>query len=182
MKFIIGNSILEFVQGDITQQDTVAVVNAANSELAPGGGVAGAIHRTAGPKLWEECKSLGGCKTGEAKITAGYALKAKYIIHTVGPIYGSTSNDPLMLSSSYEQSLRLATQYNIESISFPAISTGAFGYPIEEAGEIAVRSVVNYLTRHPEIKLVRFVLFSQSDLREFETAAQKLIGNDKKTE
>jgi O-acetyl-ADP-ribose deacetylase len=177
MKFTIGKSTLELIQGDITQQETEAVVNAANRYLAPGGGVAGAIHRAAGPKLWEECKLLGGCNTGEAKITAGHSLIAKYIIHTVGPVYGNTSNDALMLSMSYEQSLRLATQYNIETVSFPSISTGAFGYPIEEANEIALRTVINYITRHPEIKLIRFVLFSQSDLQIFENTARKLLGD-----
>ncbi len=175
MEFFIGKSKLEFIRGEITVQETDAVVNAANSELAPGGGVAGAIHRAAGPGLWEECRKIGGCKTGEAVITAGHRLKARYIIHTVGPVYGSTPNDPMMLRSSYEQSLRLAGRYNIESISFPSISTGAFGYPVEEASEIAVRTVLGYLTRHPEMKLVRFVLFSDRDLAVYEGTAKKVI-------
>jgi O-acetyl-ADP-ribose deacetylase len=175
MEYTINKSKLQLVRGDITEQDTDAIVNAANSELAPGGGVAGAIHRAAGPGLWEECKKLNGCKTGEAKITAGHNLKARYIIHTVGPIYGNTGNDGLFLASSYEQSLRLASQYKIGSISFPSISTGSFGYPVPEASEIALRTVMNFLTRHPEIKIVRFVLFSPDDFRLYESMLTRLL-------
>jgi O-acetyl-ADP-ribose deacetylase len=175
MEYTVNKSKLQLLRGDITEQETDAIVNAANSELAPGGGVAGAIHRAAGPGLWEECKQLNGCKTGEAKITAGHNLKARYVIHTVGPIYGNTSNDGILLASCYEQSLRLASQYKIESVSFPSISTGAFGYPVPEASEISLRTVINFLTRHPEIKMVRFVLFSPDDYRVYESTLAGLL-------
>ncbi len=173
MEYTINRSKLELIRGDITQQETDAIVYSANSDLAPGGGVAGAVHRAAGPGLWEECQRLNGCTTGEAKISAGHNLKAKYVIHTVGPIYGNTNNDAMFLASCYEQSLRLASQYKIESIAFPSISTGIFGYPVEEASEIALRTVIGFLTRHPEIKLVRFVLFSPGDYKIYESTLQE---------
>jgi len=175
MEYTVNKSNLELIQGDITDQDTDAIVNAANSELAPGGGVAGAVHRAAGPGLWDECRKLNGCKTGEAKITAGHNLKSRYIIHTVAPMYGNTNNDALFLTSCCEQSLRLASQYKIESIAFPSVGTGIYGYPVDEASEIALRTVINFITRHPEIKLVRFVLFSLSDLRTYEATLKELI-------
>lgn len=155
-----GNSIVEVVRGDITQQDTEAVVNAANKRLAPGGGVAGAIHRKAGPGLWEECKKLGGCQTGEAKITRGYNLPNKYVIHTVGPVYTGKGDEAELLSNCYINSLKLADKNRISSISFPAISTGAFGYPIKEAAEIALKTISKYLKNEKtEIKIVRMVLY-----------------------
>jgi len=135
-KVQIGESFLELTVGDITKQNTDAVVNAANKRLAPGGGVAGAIHRAAGSELWEECKKLGGCETGEAKITKGYNLPASYVIHTVGPIYSGSPEDPEKLASCYRESLRVAKENGIKSISFPALSTGAFGYPMDEAAKI----------------------------------------------
>lgn len=158
MKVKIDRSVLELVKGDVTEQDTDAIVNAANKRLAPGGGVAGAIHRAAGPKLWEECKRLCGCETGEAKITRGYELLASYVIHTVGPIYSGSAEDSELLASCYRESLKLASKKGIKSVSFPAISTGAFGYPMKEAAEVALKTVVEILKDHPEIKLVRFVL------------------------
>lgn len=151
-------SKIEITIGDITEQDTDAVVNAANRALAPGGGVAGAIHRRAGPELWHECRSLGGCETGDAKITGGYNLPARYVIHTVGPVYGGSANDPELLAMCYKNSIKLAHKKGLESISFPSISTGAFGYPAEEAAEVAVRAVKEVLSQYP-IKLVRFVLY-----------------------
>lgn len=159
MKLQVTNSVLELAQGDITKQETEAIVNAANKRLAPGGGVAGAIHREAGPELWEECKKLDGCETGEAKITKGYDLAASYVIHTVGPVYSGSSKDPEYLEDCYRNCLELAEQEGIESISFPAISTGAFGYPVEKAAEVALKSVVEYLKKGSEISLVRFVLY-----------------------
>jgi len=173
----INKSKLELVRGNIADQDTDAIVNSAKSDLGPDGGVAGKIHRAAGPEFEEEVKRLNGCKTGDAKISAGYNLKAKYVIHTVGPIYGNTSNDSMFLASSYEQCLRLASQYKIESISFPSISTGMFGYPVDEASEIALRAVITFLTRHPEIKLVRFVLISQFDYDTYQNTLQYLLDN-----
>jgi len=153
---------LELVRGDITGQGTEAIVNAANERLAPGSGVAGAIHRAAGNKLWEECKELGGCETGEAKITGGYDLPAEYIIHTVGPVYSNSPEDPRLLEASYRNSLELARKNQIASISFPALSTGAFGYPEREAGEIALKTIIDYLRANSSPQLVRLVLFGKS--------------------
>jgi O-acetyl-ADP-ribose deacetylase (regulator of RNase III) len=158
----IGNSSLELVKGDITKQDTEAIVNAANKQLAPGGGVAGAIHKAAGPGLWKECRTLGICETGEAKLSSGHNLKAKFIIHTVGPIYSGKSKDVEDLRSCHLNSLKLAEKNRITSISFPAISTGAFSYPLLEAAEISLLTVKEYLEGNTRIKLVRFVLFSQT--------------------
>ena len=152
----IGN--FEIVKGDITKQDVEAIVNAANPRLTPGGGVSGAIHRAAGPELWEECKKLGGCKTGEAKITKGYNL-AKYIIHTVGPVYKGSPDDEKLLASCYKNSLKLALENGIKSIAFPAISTGVYGYPIEEAAKIAIRTILDFLNENEGIDVVRLVLY-----------------------
>ncbi len=158
-KYLINNSILELVKGDITNQDTEAIVNAANKRLAPGGGVAGAIHRRAGPLLWKECQSLGGCQTGQAKITKGYNLPNRYIIHTVGPVYSGKEQDKIDLKACYINSLQLAQKNNISSISFPAISTGTFGYPVEEASQIAFKTIIDYLKRKTTIKIVRMVIY-----------------------
>lgn len=159
---VIGDTTLEIVQGDITQQETDAIVNAANKQLAPGGGVAGAIHRAAGPDLWQECMQMGGCETGEAKLTAGYNLPAQYVIHTVGPVYSGGSHDAEALQACYQNSLALADKHRLTSIAFPAISTGAFGYPIKTAAEISLSTVKAYLEQETNIVLVRFVLFSQA--------------------
>jgi O-acetyl-ADP-ribose deacetylase (regulator of RNase III) len=158
----IGETVLELVRGDITKQDTDAIVNAANARLAPGGGVAGAIHRAAGLGLWEECKRLGGCRTGEAKLTSGHALRATYVIHAVGPVYNGTSRDAEDLRACYRNSLILADENEVHSVSFPAISTGAFGYPLEEAAQISLATVIEYIMEETSLKLVRFVLYSQS--------------------
>lgn len=160
----IGNSILELRKGDITKEKTDAIVNAANKRLMPGGGVAGAIHKAAGPGLKEKCKKIEGCRTGEAKITNGYNLSAKYVIHTVGPVYSGSKEDPKKLASCYKESIKLAADNEIESISFPAISTGAFGYPIEKAAEIALKSTIDSMEEYPEVELVRFVLYNSKDL------------------
>jgi len=174
----IGHSFLELTRGNIVEQETEAIVNAANKMLAPGGGVAGATHRTAGPGLWEECKKLNGCETGEAKLTSGHNLKAKYIIHTVGPVYSGSERDSRDLKSSYLNSLRLAAEHNIKSISFPSISTGAFGYPIEKASRVALRAVINYLREHREVNLVRFVLFSAEDFSVYKESLKKIKAVD----
>jgi len=164
MKYIdIENSRFELVKGDITKQDTEAIVNAANKRLAPGGGVAGAIHRSAGPELYEECKKLGVCGTGEAKITKGYNLKADYVIHTVGPVFSGTEKDEIDLRSSYKNSLSLASSENIRSVSFPALSTGAFGYPPKEAAYIAMEEIRKHLESNELPSLVRMVLYSSED-------------------
>lgn len=150
-------------QGDITKLDCDCIVNAANRSLLGGGGVDGAIHRAAGPELLAECRTLHGCHTGEAKITKGYRLKAKYIIHTVGPIYSGTVQDAELLADCYRNSLNLAKEHGIHSIAFPAISTGVYGYPLEEATEIAVNTVAQWLEAHPEAEMQ--VIFCCFDAR-----------------
>lgn len=156
---------IELVQGDITRQDTDAIVNAANTTLLGGGGVDGAIHRAGGPAILAECRQLGGCDTGDAKITSGGRLPARHVIHTVGPVYrdgGGREAD--LLASAYRRSLEVASANGVRSIAFPSISTGAYRYPIREAAHIAVETVAAYLRHHPEIELVRFVLFAEADL------------------
>jgi len=153
------------IQGDITQQRLDAIVNAANTTLLGGGGVDGAIHRTAGPELLEACRALGGCPTGEARITRGYRLPAKYVIHTVGPVWsGGRRGEPELLRACYVKSLRLASERGIKSVAFPSISTGAYRYPIEQAARIAVETVREALGKPTSVDLVRFVCFSAGDL------------------
>lgn len=169
MKIKIHQSTLEVVQGDITQQDTEAIGNAANSALAGGGGVDGAIHRAGGPSIMSELRTrYKGCPTGSAVITGGGNLKAKYVIHAVGPRYSGSPKDPELLSGAYRKSLELCTQNKISSIAFPSISTGIYGYPVEEASRIALKTVMDYLKNHPDIKLVRFVLFDSKTLEVYE--------------
>ncbi len=175
MKVEIDESTLELVEGNITEQSTDAIVNAANKRLAPGGGVAGAIHEAAGPELFEECRELNGCETGKAEITKGHELPASYVIHTVGPVYSGSDEDPKLLASSYQNSLKLAEEKDIESISFPAISTGAFGYPTEEAAEIALKTVKEFLERGSTVKLVRFVLFDSESLTKHKEVLEEII-------
>ncbi|NLJ49904.1 MAG: O-acetyl-ADP-ribose deacetylase [Candidatus Atribacteria bacterium] len=151
---------IQVVIGDITEEETDAIVNAANSSLLGGGGVDGAIHRKAGPELKEECRTMGGCPTGEAKITKGYHLKAKYVIHTVGPVWrGGNAQEDELLASCYKNSLQVAKDHGIQSISFPAISTGVYGFPKKRAAEIAIKEVKRFLEKQP--LLVRFVCFDQ---------------------
>lgn len=156
----IGDARLELVQGDITEQDTDAIVNAANPGLAGGGGVDGAIHRAGGPEILEECRRLGGCPPGEARITSGGRLEARYVIHAVGPVYyGGQAGEAETLADAYRHSLELASQHGLHSVAFPSISTGAYGYPVERAAPVALNTVIEYMRQHPEIELVRFVLF-----------------------
>jgi O-acetyl-ADP-ribose deacetylase (regulator of RNase III) len=158
----INQAILELKQGDITQQGTDAIVNAANSSLLGGGGVDGAIHRAAGPELLAETRTLGGCQTGDAKITRGYKLKAKYVIHGVGPIYQPRDSFVSeQLASVYRRSMELAEANSIRTISFPSISTGAYGYPVEEAAPIALKTVIDYIIQHEHFERVAFILYNE---------------------
>lgn len=174
MRFVIGNSTLELIRGNIVEQDVDAIVNAANETLAPGGGVSGAIHRAAGPELAEECARIGGCPTGEARITAGYRLKARHVIHAVGPRYSGSPRDAELLASAYRSSLLLAAQHGLRSVAFPSISTGIYGYPLDEAAPIALATCRDVLQSHPDIALVRFVLFDEETFRAYERAAQSI--------
>jgi O-acetyl-ADP-ribose deacetylase (regulator of RNase III) len=164
-----GTSRLELVEGDITRQDTEAIVNAANTTLLGGGGVDGAIHRTGGPEILAECKKIGGCPTGEARITTGGRLQARWVIHTVGPVYRDGKHrEPELLASAHRNSLMLASEMSIKSVAFPSISTGAYGYPMADAARIGLGTAIEYLQGHPEIQLVRFVLFGPVALRTYE--------------
>lgn len=175
MKATVHQSLIEVVKGDITQQDTEAIGNAANSALAGGGGVDGAIHRAGGPAIMAELKArYRGCPTGSAVITGGGNLKAKYVLHAVGPIYSGSPKDAELLSSAYRTCLELCTLHQISSIAFPSISTGVYGYPVEEASRIALKTVGDYLKDHPEIKLVRFVLFDSKTYSTYEEALREL--------
>ena len=155
-------------QGDITKVVVDAIVNAANTSLLGGGGVDGAIHRAAGPQLLEECRSIGGCPTGEARITKGYRLPARHVIHTVGPVYRGTPRDRELLASCYQNSLSLAVQHQLTTVAFPAVSCGVYGYPIEEACRVAVDTTVKFLEAHPSLQKVVFMLFSAGDLKVYQ--------------
>ena len=159
---------IEIRQGDITKLELDAIVNAANTSLLGGGGVDGAIHRAAGPELVKECRKLGGCPTGEARITRGYNLAARHVIHTVGPVYSGKPKDKTLLSGCYQNSLKLAAENNVHSLAFPAISCGVYGYPIEEACKIAVDTTCSFLENNPSIEKVTFMLFSPGDLKVYE--------------
>jgi O-acetyl-ADP-ribose deacetylase (regulator of RNase III) len=166
---------MKLVQGDITKEDVDAIVNAANTSLLGGGGVDGAIHRAAGPDLLAECKTLRGCPTGDAKITKGYRLKARHVIHTVGPVYkDGKSGEAEKLTGCYRRSLELAGQRDLKTIAFPAISCGVYGYPIQDASRIALRTVAQFCEAHPEIEEVRFVLFGDKDLAAYEEAFEAI--------
>lgn len=156
-----GKTIIDLIEGDITKQETDAIVNAANSALAGGGGVDGAIHEAAGSDLLKECLTLGRCPTGGARITKGYNLLAKHVIHAVGPIYNHHENHAQLLADVHTNSLRLAQENQLKTIAFPAISTGIYAYPLHQAAPIALTSVIGYIKKHqPDFELVRFVLFS----------------------
>lgn len=164
---------IELVKGDITKMEVGAIVNAANKTLLGGGGVDGAIHRAAGPELLIECKALNGCETGEAKITRSYLLPAKFVIHTVGPVwYSGTNNEPELLANCYKNSLQIALENKIDSVAFPNISTGVYRFPKEMAAGIAIRTVNNFLKQNKKIKNVYFVCFDDEN---YEIYKKKLI-------
>ena len=176
--FSVRGRRIELVRGDITKQDTDAIVNAANTTLLGGGGVDGAIHRAGGPAILEECRRLGGCATGDAKITTAGNLQARHVIHTVGPVYrDGGKKDAEQLASAYRRSLEVATQHGVTSIAFPSISTGAYRYPIDDAARIALETVRAFLeSAAPDgLQLVRFVLFSEADLAAYERAATAVL-------
>ncbi len=176
MRAQINQTVLELVQGDITQQEVDAIVNAANSSLLGGGGVDGAIHRTAGPELLAETRTLNGCQTGDAKITKGYKLKARHVIHTVGPIYRSGDPEvPSLLASAYRRSLEVARANGVKSLAFPAISTGVYGYPLAEATPIALTTICDFAVEYDDLRLVRLVLFNLQTMSVYESTLAEMI-------
>ena len=175
MRRAIHGVTVECMQGNIAAQDDItAIVNAANTELRCGGGVAGAIHRAAGPELEREARSLAPIRPGEAVITGGHNLPNRYVIHTLGPVYGQDRPEAELLANCYRNSLALAEGNRIDSIAFPAISTGVFGYPVEEAAEVALRTVVEEKERLERVRLIRFVLFGEQDYEVHEQALSEI--------
>ncbi|MFA5506165.1 MAG: O-acetyl-ADP-ribose deacetylase [Vulcanimicrobiota bacterium] len=173
MNTLFGSSQVSLLQGDITRIAVDGIVNAANARLAGGGGVDGAIHRVGGPTIMQECRKIGGCPVGQAVLTTAGALPAKYVLHTVGPIWQSGDhNEDELLASCYRQCLRLAREYDLTSISFPSISTGVYGFPIKRAAVIALSTVKEHL--QPSMKTVKFVCFSAADLKVYQDALRSL--------
>jgi O-acetyl-ADP-ribose deacetylase (regulator of RNase III) len=169
---------IELVLGDITKLKVDAIVNAANTMLLGGGGVDGAIHRAAGPELLQECRKLGGCKTGQAKMTKGYRVPAKHVIHTVGPVWrGGKANEEELLANCYRNSLRLAEENGVKTVAFPSISTGAYHFPIERASRIAVETVRESSKKTPGIQKIIFVCYSQSDYKAYANQLMTLSQN-----
>lgn len=169
------NEKIMTILGDITKQNVDAIVNAANTSLLGGGGVDGAIHRAAGPELLEECRTLKGCRTGEAKITKGYKLPAKYVIHTPGPVWhGGSKNEPQLLASCYRSCLTLAVENGCKTVDFPSISTGVYHFPLEKASVIAINTIADFLKQHPEIEQVRMVCFDEKTKVHYDRAIAAL--------
>ncbi len=176
MEVKVNKGTVSLVQGDITQEETEAIVNAANSRLAGGAGVDGAIHRAGGPSIMDECRQIGGCPTGQAVITTAGKLKARYVIHTVGPVYrGGGRGEANLLRSAYAESLKLASTRKLKSVAFPAISTGVYSYPLGEAAHIALKTAVEYLQNHEDIELIRFVLFDRGTYEVFVEELRKIL-------
>jgi len=176
MKFTINETTVSFKIGDITQEPLEAIVNAANARLQGGGGVDGAIHRAGGPEIMKECRRIGNCPPGQAVLTTGGHLPARYVIHTVGPIYhGGRTGEEEILRQAYTNSLHLATQNNIRSLAFPSLSTGAYGYPIEKASKVALKTCLEYIKKHPGLAEIRFVLFSRKDYTAYVQSLQHLF-------
>ena len=180
MKTTIGGTVLELVQGGVTLQAVDAIVNAANSGLRGGGGVDGAVHRAGGPQIMEECRRIGGCPTGTAVITTGGKLPARNVIHAVGPVWrGGASGEPDLLASAYRSTLELAVQRGLRSVAFPSLSTGAYGYPVEDGARVALKTVAGVLSAHEGLlDLVRFVLFTRGDYEVYAAALRELVGPD----
>ena len=173
---LINDVTLELRQADITTMDVDAIVNAANNSLLGGGGVDGAIHRAAGPQLLAECRTLGGCETGHAKITQGYRLKGRHVIHTVGPIYSGTPRDAQLLSAAVRNSLRLADEHHLASIAFPAISTGVYGYPMAEAARVILSTILAYLNDETHLERVIVCLYDRLGFDIFQSSLAHLLG------
>lgn len=176
MQINVNKSSVKLIQGDISKQETDAIVNAANTSLLGGGGVDGAIHRAGGPAILEECIKIGGCKTGDAVLTTAGKMKAKKVVHTVGPVWnGGKYNEDALLASCYRRSLEVADENSIKSVSFPSISTGAYRFPLERATRIALQTVRNYLSGATKIQEVVFVLFDEGTLKGFENAMKEIF-------
>ena len=171
------NTMVSLVRGDITHEETDAIVNAANSRLAGGGGVDGAIHRAGGPSIMEECRAIGGCATGSAVITGAGELKARNVIHAVGPVYkDGASGEEALLRATYRRCLELAIEFKLKSVAFPSISTGAYGYPVKSAASVALLTVLEYIREAEGLEIVRFVLFHEGDLRVYTETLKRLSG------
>jgi len=176
MRRRVGASVIDLTQGDITEQTTDGIVNAANTTLLGGGGVDGAIHRAGGPAILEACRHLGGCATGDAKITSGGRLAARWVVHAVGPVYrDGRHGEPALLASAYRRSLEVSVEHGLRSLAFPSISTGAYRFPVGDAARIALGAVKSHLEAGPStLELVRFVLFSDRDLAVYGAALDAL--------
>ena len=174
MRVRINQTEVVVLQGDITEQEVGAIVNAANRTLMGGGGVDGAIHRAAGPELLAESRTLGGCETGDAKITAGYHLPAKYVIHAVGPVY-SQPNAPELLASAYRRSMEVAVEHDVKTMAFPCISTGVYGYPQHEAVKVVWRTLYDFLKDNDSRQEIRLVMFSSADMNVYRQFLPKFV-------
>lgn len=172
----INGVMLALVQGDIVKVSADAIVNAANSHLGGGGGVDGAIHRAGGPTIMQECRKIGGCPTGSAVATSAGNLPAKYVFHAVGPIYSGKEKDAQLLASAYKRCLELAEEHKIESISFPSLSTGVYGYPFDEAAPIALRTIIEHIQQPTCLKQVTIVLYGRDAYEAYEQALEKVLG------
>ncbi|WP_069804485.1 O-acetyl-ADP-ribose deacetylase [Thermogemmatispora onikobensis] len=172
---IINGVTLALMQGNIVEVEADAIVNAANSALAGGGGVDGAIHRAGGPQIMAECRKIGGCPTGSAVVTTAGRLRAKYVFHAVGPIYGVDREAPRLLASAYQRCLDLAEQYGLQSIAFPSLSTGAYGYPLDEAAPIALRTIITHVLKPTSLKRVMLVLYGEEAYRAYARALASLL-------
>lgn len=178
MEVKVHHTLLHLVQGDITQQHVDAIVNAANNSLLGGGGVDGAIHRAGGPAILAECRRVGPCPTGEVRLTGGGDLPAQYVIHAVGPIYdGNAERSAPLLAHTYRSCLDLAVQHQIRTMAFPSISTGAYGYPVDEAASVALDTIITFVRYDPAIELVRFVLFDSRTFVAYHQALEHLMGS-----